>query len=379
MYTDGKGGDFMKKLTSLLLLPVVLLSLCVPSHAAGLDNFEKALTYQDGQFTDVGADSWCAANVRAAYELGIMNGTSATTFDPNGDVTVGQALIMSCRLHNTYYENHETFGPGYDPYVEYAQEQEMDLLADLDELDLNAVITRAGFAAFLNAALPDKALPQISSVEEGSIPEVDLEAAYADAVYRLYRAGILTGNDAKGTFGTFTSITRGAAAAIVSRMAAPSLRKAITLVKQPFQPVPIDQLENLTKLRKNTTDEEFAQAYDMALEIVTPYANLSREEQLYGIAVSLRSIVDSGINYSTSEAHYNDPYGFFVLNTASCAGCARATGLCLSILGIPYEHVNENQWSHQWCRVNVGGIYWICDAYGLYCGPEPAPYAHPYL
>ncbi|MBQ8390886.1 MAG: S-layer homology domain-containing protein, partial [Oscillibacter sp.] len=338
----------MKKLTSLLLLPVVLLSLCVPSHAAGLDNFEKALTYQDGQFTDVGADSWCAANVRAAYELGIMNGTSATTFDPNGDVTVGQALIMSCRLHNTYYENHETFGPGYDPYVEYAQEQEMDLLADLDELDLNAVITRAGFAAFLNAALPDKALPQISSVEEGSIPEVDLEAAYADAVYRLYRAGILTGNDAKGTFGTFTSITRGAAAAIVSRMADPSLRKAITLVKQPFQPVPIDQLENLTKLRKNTTDEEFAQAYDMALEIVTPYANLSREEQLYGIAVSLRSIVDSGINYSTSEAHYNDPYGFFVLNTASCAGCARATGLCLSILGIPYEHVNENQWSHQW-------------------------------
>ena len=35
--------------------------------------------------------------------------------------------------------------------------------------------------------------------------------------------------------------------------------------------------------------------------------------------------------------------------------------------------------SHQWCRVPVGDTYWICDAYGLYCGPEPAPYQHPYF
>lgn len=49
------------------------------------------------------------------------------------------------------------------------------------------------------------------------------------------------------------------------------------------------------------------------------------------------------------------------------------------MLGIPYEHVNENQYSHQWCRVPVGDTYWICDAYGLYSGPEPAPYQHPYF
>ena len=117
----------------------------------------------------------------------------------------------------------------------------------------------------------------------------------------------------------------------------------------------------------------------MALEIVTPLADLSREEQLLGIAIALRSMFDSGMLYSSSGEHYSDPYGYFVLGMASCAGCTRATGLCLNILGIPYEHVNENQWSHQWCRVDVDGTYWICDAYGLYCGPEPAPYTHPYL
>ncbi len=141
--------------------------------------------------------------------------------------------------------------------------------------------------------------------------------------------------------------------------------------------VPADQLANLSSLRKRMTDEELMQAYNVALELVTPYADLPREEQLMEIAVSLRDMYDSGMRYSMTDTHYNDPYGYFVLGAASCAGCTRATGMCLNILGIPYEHVNENQYLHQWCRVEVNGTYWICDAYGLYCGPEPAPYTHP--
>ena len=124
-----------------------------------------------------------------------------------------------------------------------------------------------------------------------------------------------------------------------------------------------------------------AQAYQEALKVVTPLALMSREDQLYGIASALRAVVDDGsMAYSMEANHYNDPYGYFVLRTASCAGCARATALCLDILGIPYEHVNENQYSHQWCRVPMeDGSYWICDAFGLYCGPEPEPYQHPYF
>lgn len=148
-----------------------------------------------------------------------------------------------------------------------------------------------------------------------------------------------------------------------------------------WSPVPIKQLTHYKSLSRRMNSTEFAQAYEQARQIVTPLAFMSREEQLVGIAVALRAMVDSGIvGYSTSTSHYSDPYGYLVLHTASCAGCARTTGLCLDMLGIPYEHVNENQWSHQWCRVPMSdGSYWICDAYGLYCGPEPAPYQHPYL
>lgn len=141
--------------------------------------------------------------------------------------------------------------------------------------------------------------------------------------------------------------------------------------------VPISQLANYASIKKNLTDEEFQAAYDAAVGIVQPLIGLSAEEQLRGIQQSLRARFDAGMSYSTSAAHYNDPYGYLVLGTASCAGSARTTGLCLNMLGYSYEHVNENQWSHQWCRVNLNGTYWICDPYGLYAGPEPYAYGHP--
>ncbi|MCL1819824.1 MAG: S-layer homology domain-containing protein [Oscillospiraceae bacterium] len=135
-------------------------------------------------------------------------------------------------------------------------------------------------------------------------------------------------------------------------------------------------------LKKGMTAAEFEQAYAIAKNIASKYAGMSRAEQLQGIYKDLRAITEVIIfsdGYTTSDPHYNDVYGFFVLNAASCAGATRAVGLCLNILDIPFEHINENQWKHQWCRVEVNGEYWICDAYGMYVGKEPAPYEHPYF
>ena len=150
-------------------------------------------------------------------------------------------------------------------------------------------------------------------------------------------------------------------------------------IKAAWTPVPIVELANYKSIKKRMTHAEFEAAYQEALKIVTPVAFASREEQLNHIAVSLRELFDTQMNYSMSTDHYNDPYGYLVLHSASCAGCTRTTGLCLNILGIPYEHVKENQYAHPWTRVDVNGTYWICDAYGMYCGPEPAEGQHPYF
>lgn len=143
--------------------------------------------------------------------------------------------------------------------------------------------------------------------------------------------------------------------------------------------VALKDLANKSAVRKKLTDAELQAAYNAAIPIVQPLAGKSRQEQLTGIAAALRGMADSGqVAYSTSCDHYNDPYGYLISGAASCAGCARTTGLCLNMLGIPFEHVNPNKWMHQWARVQMDdGSYWICDAYGLYVGPEPAPYQHP--
>ena len=83
-----------------------------------------------------------------------------------------------------------------------------------------------------HSAFPDEALKAINTVEDEAIPDVNVRTTYADAIYRLYRAGILNGSDAKGTFYPTTYITRGAACAIATRMCDESLRKSVNLTKQ---------------------------------------------------------------------------------------------------------------------------------------------------
>ncbi len=144
--------------------------------------------------------------------------------------------------------------------------------------------------------------------------------------------------------------------------------------------VAIKDLQNYGSLKKKMTDAEFQAAYNEALKIVQPLVGLSPEEQAKGIYSALRAMADNGtVSYSEEAPHYNDAYGYLINHTASCAGSARTTGLCLNMLGIGYEHVNENQWDHQWCRSSINGKMWIVDPYGMVCAPETAPYAHPML
>lgn len=141
--------------------------------------------------------------------------------------------------------------------------------------------------------------------------------------------------------------------------------------------VPLSQLSNYQLLHWNLTDEQLNACYNAVKPFVASIVGLPREEQMRKIAVELREFFEGRMEYSTKAPHFLDAYGFFILKKASCQGSTAATGLCLNMLGIPYEHVNHNKWTHQWCRAKIGEQYWIVDPYGLYCGPEPSPYEHP--
>ena len=280
----------MKKSVRGLLLALAAAAALTLSALAAESGFARINTYAPGQFADVPEDIWCADNVKSAYEFGIMDGREEGRFDVGGSLTVAETITMACRIHSacTGADLPEGAGAGtwYQPYLDYAADHGV-LWAFAD---YNAPVSRGDFAVIMDSALAEMTLPVISSVERGAIPDVAEGAACYEAVYRLYDAGILTGSDKRGTFSPDSSITRGEAAALISRIADPSLRTAVTLTVPEFvfTPVPVDQLQNYTSLKKKCTDEEFQAAYDEALKIVEPLAELSLTEQLEGVAARYR-------------------------------------------------------------------------------------------
>jgi len=198
----------------------------------GLHNFTQVNTYTEGQYTDVPASHTFAENAKAGYEYNIMQGYGSS-FGVSNNITRLASIIIACRLHCIYYggsNNVEKLYSGTTQEIYLAYAKDNDILCDFDNVSQHA--TRAEFAAILSSAFPDEALPSINTVEEGAIPDVSKNHIYREAIYRLYRAGILNGSDAKGTFYPGSYINRGAACAIATRMCSESLRKSFTLNKE---------------------------------------------------------------------------------------------------------------------------------------------------
>ena len=70
-----------------LLLAVLMLTALMPLSALAAEL----------PFTDVPQDAWYYPVVREAYEKGITNGVTRTTFEPNATVTREQFLVMLFR------------------------------------------------------------------------------------------------------------------------------------------------------------------------------------------------------------------------------------------------------------------------------------------
>lgn len=194
--------------------------------------FEDRYSYTEGQFSDVFAESWFSANVRRAYELGLMRGVGEGCFFPEGTVSLAETIIMAARVHSIYATGSDEI-PGvsaenwYYPYRDYALAHGI-LPEDLSARDASEAIDRLSFSRIFAAALPADALPAVNVIPDGAIPDVAATDPWADAVYLLYRAGILVGNET-GHFLGGSTITRAEAAAIVSRMADSNLRIPVAL------------------------------------------------------------------------------------------------------------------------------------------------------
>lgn len=244
-----------KRAFCLVLALVLVLGLAPAALAAdaGLGNFVKVNTYVDGQFTDVPAGEWFVPNVKTAFELNLIKGSSPTSFRPAGNINIAETLALASRLHSIYYHGSADFtqgSPWYQVYVDYAVQNGIIYADEYSSYTVNA--TRAQFASILASALPTSALTPINSVAPGAIPDVPDSAPYADKVYLLYNAGVLTGNNIYGSFTPNTPIQRNAVAAIVTRMADPMLRRTFTLQPPPVAVTGIALSQTSASLNKGS-------------------------------------------------------------------------------------------------------------------------------
>ena len=196
-------------------------------------HFPKVSVYVQGQFTDVPAAQWFTQNVAGAVEFGLMKGNTASTFNPYGDVTLAETITMAARIHSIYTTGAESFDQSvgdvwYQVYLNYAYQNGI-IGYSLYSGNVQEKATRAQYAEIFANALPDEALAAKNSVPDAAIPDVTMQDSYAGAVYKLYRAGILAGGDAKGTFSPLTYITRAESATVVARMADSDNRMSFSL------------------------------------------------------------------------------------------------------------------------------------------------------
>ena len=192
--------------------------------AGGFENFTDRNHYTANTFQDVKKSDWFYTSVVTVYEKGLMNGKGNSRFDPDGYVTVAEAVTVAARLHTLYNTGNESFGTAalwYEPYCKYAEKhgiirrystngithegaieekREEDNVTRYWSTACTDNASRAFFASVLAKSLPTQALASINDLADDSLPDVVMTDQYAEEIYALYRAGVITGSDAYGTF-----------------------------------------------------------------------------------------------------------------------------------------------------------------------------------
>ena len=226
------------RMLSLALAVSLLLGVPVLAAENSTGNFVRSRTYA-GEFSDLTADSVFYDNVAALYEYGLSQGKADGTFGLQDSMTVGQIVIFAARIRSLYRTGDAEAGPDAHRsdgdastavrYLRYLQAEGV-LGTELDG-SLTSAATRAQVAHVLANTLPSEVLPAVNDelVTEGYasrkfITDVTEYTDYYQDILFLYRTGISVGSDATGSYLPDQPITRGAAAAMLTRMVDPALR-----------------------------------------------------------------------------------------------------------------------------------------------------------
>ena len=185
-------------------------------------------------FSDVPAGSWYAEYVYAAVDLGLIDGVAEGRYGPDESFTLAQAIKIAACMHQLYHEGAVTLtngSPWYTTYVDYAVRNGIapESYGALSRAEYDSPISRRDYVRLFYNALPASEYLAINNIADGAIPDVAAGSIGSEEIYAFYRAGILDGSLADGSFLPDSGIKRSEVAAIIARMFDDSLRKSVTL------------------------------------------------------------------------------------------------------------------------------------------------------
>lgn len=178
------------------------------------------------EFTDVPKDAWYHDYVYDLVYRGVVNGMTATTYEPEGKLTRAQFVkLLACSLEEaetlkTYEGRHpftDSEGHWAETYIAWAKDKGIVEGVSATEFDPEAPITREQMATIFGryALKQGIELPKDAAPAQ-SFPDADKISEYAREFVELMRiAGILNGYE-DGTFRPQGNATRAEAAKLFS-------------------------------------------------------------------------------------------------------------------------------------------------------------------
>ncbi len=193
----------MKKIVSFLLAFSIILSLVPTTVLADLVQSEVS-TEQTNPFTDVKEGDWFYDAVQYARINGLFNGTTETTFDPNGTMTRGMFVTVLGRMagvdKDAYLGDTEfsdvSASAYYAPYVEWASKYGITSGTGDGKFSPDAMITRQQMAVFFVRYFDAFDVEYDTGTQIDTVPtDCDKIADYAkEAVLKLWSNGLLNGD-----------------------------------------------------------------------------------------------------------------------------------------------------------------------------------------
>ena len=203
----------------------MVFSLLPTSALAAETTQQTTAETSENPFKDIKETDWCYDAVQYARANNFFNGTTETTFAPNGSMTRGMFVTVLGRMAGvdaTAYQGDSAFqdvpaNMYYAPYVAWAAKYGITGGTGGGNFSPNARITRQQMAAFFVRYFEAFDVNYETGANITTTPaDIDSVAPYArDAVLKLWKTGLMNGNGK--AFNPKGNASRGEAATLCMR------------------------------------------------------------------------------------------------------------------------------------------------------------------